>query len=343
MKGESDFRMFVPQQNDYDKSLDLQSVSSCVLIKAFGDLETGEYALFRSESSFEIYATLMNWLTGFLERDMLMIGFDPLWDRPIKTLFPPQGQSLWYVNEEANDSIAASLLLERKSMSILEDGGSGSYKQFIHELYQCLMSENTLYRQFGRNYLMHTPNHPEYFPVPGNKSDSMVSSSLQRIIQEISISTYNDVRVQRKRIFIGYSQKDKKHLLQLKAHLAIYEQDNLLDVWDDTKITAGSQWYEEIQKTLNITRIAILLISADFLASRFLAENVLPPLLRSAKIGGATILPVILHYCVFEDTSLAQFQPFNSPSKPFTAMKLTDKHKIWADLVRHVITLVNDV
>jgi hypothetical protein len=66
------------------------------------------------------------------------------------------------------------------------------------------------------------------------------------------------------------------------------------------------------------TKVAILLVSADFLASKFIAENELPPLLAAAQMEGAVILPVILSACPYEDTELAKFQAVNSLSKPLS-------------------------
>jgi hypothetical protein len=59
---------------------------------------------------------------------------------------------------------------------------------------------------------------------------------------------------------------------------------------------------------------AVLLISPSFLASEFIAENELPPLLHAAEKEGAIILPVIVRPSNFEDTELANFQAVNSPS-----------------------------
>jgi hypothetical protein len=104
----------------------------------------------------------------------------------------------------------------------------------------------------------------------------------------------------RTNVFISYSHKDTKYLLRLQTHLTVYERNKLLDIWDDTKILGGALWHEEIQKALKQAKIAILLVSADFLASKFIAENELPPLLFAAKAGGARILPIILSPCGFE-------------------------------------------
>src|SRR5713226_2704155 len=119
----------------------------------------------------------------------------------------------------------------------------------------------------------------------------------------------------RTKVFISYCHRDVKYLDRLRVHLAFFERDRLLDIWDDMKILPGSLWHEEINEALLCAKVAILLVSADFLASRFIAEIELPSLLAAAQLDGAVILPVILSPCRFTDSELSQFQAINSPSK----------------------------
>ena len=136
--------------------------------------------------------------------------------------------------------------------------------------------------------------------------------------------------------FIGYSHKDKKFLQELQVHLAHYIRTEHLDVWDDTKILPGSKWHEEIDKALKFAKVAVLLISADFLASEFTATHELPSILTAAEQEGATILLIILRACAFNDTGLALFQAVNPPSRPLATMARGKRDEIWSKVAKLV-------
>jgi len=105
----------------------------------------------------------------------------------------------------------------------------------------------------------------------------------------------------RTQIFVSYSHADSDHLQRLKIHLRPFERQSLVDVWSDTKINAGQLWKKEIEDALGRAAVAILLVSADFLASDFVATDELPPLLKAAEEEGVKILPVILKPCAFTE------------------------------------------
>src|SRR5438105_4026776 len=140
----------------------------------------------------------------------------------------------------------------------------------------------------------------------------------------------------RTKVFIGYSRADAKYLERLHKQLTFYERMGVIETWDDTKIVAGAAWRKEIEKAIESARVAILLVSADFLASKFIAEDVLPPLLAAAKTEGTIIIPVILSACAFKESALSQFQAINRPEKPLSGMSRNDKEKIWAEIATRV-------
>jgi hypothetical protein len=141
----------------------------------------------------------------------------------------------------------------------------------------------------------------------------------------------------RDKVFISYSHQDTKWLKRLRVHLRPLERGNNIDVWDDTKIKPGSKWKDEIRKALGSTKVAVLLISADFLASDFIATDELPPLLKAAEEDGAMILPFILSPSRFlKNESLSQFQTVNNPSKPLIGLPKAKQEALLLELTEAI-------
>ena len=123
-----------------------------------------------------------------------------------------------------------------------------------------------------------------------------------------------------RKVFISYSHADRKWLERLQVHLRPLMRESIADVWDDTRINAGDEWRSEIRKALETASVAVLLISADFLASDFVQSEELPALLSAAAERGLLILQVIVSPSGFQRTPLARLQAVNSPTEPLINM-----------------------
>lgn len=139
-------------------------------------------------------------------------------------------------------------------------------------------------------------------------------------------------------VFICYSHQDAQHWNRLKTHLTFYEKNGMLNVWEESRLAPGSLWRVEMEAAIGKTKIAILLVSADFLASSLIMEDQLPPLLAAAKTKDVIVIPVIVGACGFQETALAQFQAANDPSKPLNKMRNAERENIWAELAMAVHT-----
>lgn len=133
-------------------------------------------------------------------------------------------------------------------------------------------------------------------------------------------------------VFVSYSHADAKWLTSMRSHLKLLERHAGIEQWDDTKIKPGTQWREEIQSALERAKVAVLLVSADFLTSDFIVTNELPPLLKAAQEHGTLILALIVRPCRFEKTELARFQAVNPPSRPLSALSSSRREEWYVKL-----------
>jgi hypothetical protein len=136
--------------------------------------------------------------------------------------------------------------------------------------------------------------------------------------------------------FVSYSHADQHWLSRLKVHLRPLERDHGVVIWEDTYLRSGQRWRQEIDQALAKAKVAILLVSPDFLASDFVHHNELPPLLEAAAKEGLTILSVIVSACAFHRSPLHEFQAINSPDTPLDAMTPAEANKTLVKLFRRV-------
>ncbi len=100
-------------------------------------------------------------------------------------------------------------------------------------------------------------------------------------------------------VFIGYDGKDEKEKDQLLSHLNLLHKAGLVDVWSEDRIGPGSDWQAEINRAITQARVAILLISANFLSSDFILSKIVPQLLKQRQQGKLIVFPVIAKPCAW--------------------------------------------
>ena len=166
---------------------------------------------------------------------------------------------------------------------------------------------------------------------------SLLMESLEITPDEVPLQGEPTARPKGKNIFISYSHRDKEYLNRLMVHLKPLQRQGLIDPWVDTRLMAGDKWKKEIESGLKKARVAVLLISADFLASDFIIENELPPLLQSAEAKGTLIIPVILKPCRFtREKNLQEFQAINQPDEPLSLVDENEREMVYDTIAQRI-------
>src|SRR5215467_3224039 len=144
-----------------------------------------------------------------------------------------------------------------------------------------------------------------------------------------------------KPVFISYSHKDAKWLEKLKQFLRPLEEQDLIRVWDDTEIRPGSDWLDQIRKALESARVAVFLLTQNFLDSPFIREKELPVLIEAAKNRGCLIFWIAVSSTTFEDSPLAKFQGVISPSSPLDLMSEPEQAKVLLEIYQKMKSAVS--
>lgn len=138
------------------------------------------------------------------------------------------------------------------------------------------------------------------------------------------------------RVFVSYSHKDRKWVERVKVHVKPLVREGTISLWEDSQISPGTDWRSTIQAELSSARVAILLVSADFLASDFITDQEVPRLLRAAEEAGTLVLTLIVSPSRFAESALARFQTINAPDDPLIAMKTPQREDTFVRLAAAV-------
>ncbi|RKR14799.1 leucine rich repeat (LRR) protein [Maribacter vaceletii] len=234
-----------------------------------------------------------------------------------------------------------SEILELDSLTHLWMNELNIQKSFSKEMINKLKTLNSIYcysqnRKSTKDIYLQLSKHK------GNSIKKLRNNSTLEL-KKIRPSNMKKQNILKNKIFISYSHKDKLWLEKVQTNLkamghSINEEH---DVWDDTKIKVGDKWRDEIENALENARIAILIISTEFLASDFIQSDELPTLLRNAKNNGTRILPLIVGHCFFNNNkNLSEFQAINSPEKPLNSLTPSEIEKQLLNLTKEVYGLL---
>lgn len=129
-----------------------------------------------------------------------------------------------------------------------------------------------------------------------------------------------------KLVFVSYAHEDKafldKEVVPFLEQLELGEQ---IKLWDDRMIGVGEDWYAQIADQLDKASVAILLVTQNFLASRFCLHEEVPVLLQRARRGELHLLPLLAQSCNWKNERwLARSQMWPRDAK---ALNLHSKAK----------------
>ncbi len=138
-------------------------------------------------------------------------------------------------------------------------------------------------------------------------------------------------------VFISYSNVDGPWMELVLAHLKAQPSEFELKAGTLIRLFTGTDWRKEFHEAIEQARVAILLISADYLASNFIMDEELPHLLVRQEEGELTIIPIILNDSLWQRLPwLQQMQVVPSSGTPLSNLSRTAAGKEMSTLAQRV-------
>lgn len=235
--------------------------------------------------------------------------------------------------------VAANKLGE--NLSVI--AGGNNYGEVVFNLIQWAQSQAKIELLLA-GARQTNPGNPRLrlFEAQYNARHVMPNSGEKSEPQQNDATTSSSSSPSRMIAFISHAQKDEKYLKQLHTQLDHYIREYGIRVWDKSKILPGAKRQQEIENALRATKVAVLLVSPDFLASDVIAREEVQPLLSVAENEGVIIIPVILRPCGFDRSSIAKYTPINDPSTPLSTMTAGRREAIWVQVAEQLTRLLPD-
>jgi hypothetical protein len=143
------------------------------------------------------------------------------------------------------------------------------------------------------------------------------------------------------KVFISYSHRDEEFKDELVTMLAGLQRLGVIRAWQDRLIEAGDEWYKSIQDAMDDCDLALLLVSPDFIASRFIQDEELPRVLARREEVRLRVIPIIVRPCMWSsEPVLSELQALPKDGKPVITFSKAngERDQVWADIAQVIET-----
>ncbi|MFN6472661.1 MAG: GUN4 domain-containing protein [Nostoc sp. SerVER01] len=140
------------------------------------------------------------------------------------------------------------------------------------------------------------------------------------------------------RLFFSYSHKDEALRDELAKHLSILERQGVISSWHDRKILPGEEWDYQINDNLNTADIILLLVSSDFLFSKYCWDVEVKKAIERHHAGEACVIPVILRSVDWNGAPFGKLQALPKDAQPVVSRYWHNPDEAFTDVARGIRT-----
>src|SRR5438067_2461110 len=144
-------------------------------------------------------------------------------------------------------------------------------------------------------------------------------------------------------VFFSYAHEDEKWRKELEKQLSNLQNQGLIVGWYDRQISAGTEWEREINKHLEAARLILLLISPDFMASKFCYSVELKRAIERHYTGEARVIPIILRPVDWKGAPFEKLLVLPTDGKPILSSQWHNPDEAFYDVAQGIRNAVEEL
>jgi len=333
MKELHDFDVFSP---NFDTTIRSERKFPRRIIKAFGELRTRDYIYTMTpQARLHSARNLETTLKKELERNILAVGLDPVWDAEILSAISCKGKAFWHISEEELDKYGTLGKVGETRQFEHVMGINGSYSSTMKELRE-LLTGSTLSGTAQTESMQADQTLRENREV----IDSILA--LDEIPNSPPTETPRLAVDNPLEIFISYVPEDELLCQELITHLSTLKDQKdqkTINIRHHRRIVAGLSRRTEIDRFLNTASLILLLVSANFIASEDDIHSLeIERAMELHEKKKALIIPIILRPVDFNGMPFKDLMSLPANGKPVTAWD--DRDSAFVDIIKGIKNVI---
>lgn len=142
-------------------------------------------------------------------------------------------------------------------------------------------------------------------------------------------------------VLFCYAREDEALRRRLERQLRALARQDLIKLWYDREISAGTEREREIDRHLDTAQVILLLISPDFIASDYCYGREVIRVMERHERGEARVIPVILSPVIYEKTPFSKLQVLPKNAKPIITWR--NKELAFYDVAQGILKAIQEL
>ena len=145
------------------------------------------------------------------------------------------------------------------------------------------------------------------------------------------------------KIFISYAHKDESYKDKLVTSIASLKREGYVSEWEDRQINPGDVWEEQILNALNDADVILLLVSMDFIASKYIFEVEVAKAIErhNDPKDSVRLVPIIIRPADWKGTAFARLQAL--PKGALPVAKWENEDDAYLDIVNQLRSIIKEM